>query len=211
MAMSTTHVFNKHDSSKDNSSRTQQPNLISKMRNGVLSFTAKCSDLFFADIVDRGGYEVCDYTGYVPDFMPGEHFGDYVELDIEIATGKILNWRVPTKEQLKRFSNECDLQAKEDNSSRTQQLNRISRMRNGVLSFTALCADLFFASIVDEDGYKVCEYRGYVPDFMPGEHGGDYVELDIEIATGKILNWRVPTKEQLKRFLKECDIQAREE
>lgn len=33
-----------------------------------------------------------EYEGYVPGFMPGDHFGDYVELDIDLDTGRILNW-----------------------------------------------------------------------------------------------------------------------
>lgn len=44
-----------------------------------------------------------DYEGYVPDFMPGKHYGDYVYLDIDIDTGKILNWEVPSAESLQKF------------------------------------------------------------------------------------------------------------
>jgi hypothetical protein len=33
--------------------------------------------------------------------MPGEHYGDYVELAINIETGQILEWTPPTKAQLK--------------------------------------------------------------------------------------------------------------
>jgi hypothetical protein len=39
----------------------------------------------------------------VPDFMPGEHYGDYVMLDVDIDTGKITNWKTPTDAQLKSF------------------------------------------------------------------------------------------------------------
>ena len=53
----------------------------------------------------------------------------------------------------------------------------------------------------DENGKPVeKEYSGYVPDFMPGEHYGDYVELTIELDTGKFLNWKKPTKKQLAVF-----------
>jgi hypothetical protein len=31
---------------------------------------------------------------------PGDHFGDYIMLEIELATGKILNWKPPTQDQL---------------------------------------------------------------------------------------------------------------
>ena len=63
---------------------------------------------------------------------------------------------------------------------------------------TAKCSDLCHVSFFDEDKNKVGERDDYVPDFMPEEHYGDYVELEIEIATGKILNWKVPTQKELK-------------
>jgi hypothetical protein len=69
----------------------------------TISITAKCSDMFSAILrgTDENDKPVAkEYDGYVPDFMPGEHYGDYVELDIDLATGQILNWRKPTKAQL---------------------------------------------------------------------------------------------------------------
>lgn len=50
--------------------------------------------------------------------------------------------------------------------------------------------DLCSVSAVHENG-QVIEptYDGYVPGFFPGEHAGDYLELDIEVATGLITNW----------------------
>ena len=63
---------------------------------------------------------------------------------------------------------------------------------------TAKCSDLCNVQFFNEDGTKVGESNGYVPDFMPEEHWGDYVELEIEVATGKILNWKVPTQKELK-------------
>jgi len=41
-----------------------------------------------------------------------------------------------------------------------------------------------------------------VPEMMPGEHCGDYVEIDIDIATGKILNWKKPSEAAINRFIK---------
>jgi hypothetical protein len=66
----------------------------------IISINAKCSDLFNASLTDNG-HHVGDYDGYVPDFMPGQHYGDYVELKIDVDTGKILNWKKPTTKQLK--------------------------------------------------------------------------------------------------------------
>ena len=37
---------------------------------------------------------------YVPGFFPTEHFGDYLDLTIDIETGKILNWVKPSIKEL---------------------------------------------------------------------------------------------------------------
>ncbi len=73
------------------------------MEAKVISICAKCSDLFSAIIKDKDGKELFDYDGYVPDFFPGKHYGDYVELDIELATGKILNWKIPKEKDIKEL------------------------------------------------------------------------------------------------------------
>ena len=65
-----------------------------------IRITAKCSDMFSAQLVDINGKIVGEYEGYVPDFMPGEHYGDYVQLDIDIPTGNVLNWKCPSQGQL---------------------------------------------------------------------------------------------------------------
>jgi len=58
-----------------------------------ISICAKCSDLYSHTIYDRHGKVYREYSGYVPSFMPGEHWGDYLMLDIDPYTGKILNWK----------------------------------------------------------------------------------------------------------------------
>ena len=65
-----------------------------------------------------------------------------------------------------------------------------------ILKVCAKCRDLFAASIEMEDGNL--SHDGYVPDFMPGNHYGDYVEIDIDIETGQIVNWVKPTDKQLR-------------
>ena len=62
--------------------------------------------------------------------------------------------------------------------------------------------DGFEGAIYDQDGQQIGEdYEGYVPKFMPGEHYGDYLILNIDIETGKILNWKTPSKEQIEEFI----------
>ena len=67
----------------------------------IIHITAKCSNLFAAQLVKDKKF-VGEYDGVVPDFMPGQHFGDYVELNIDVDTGMILNWKKPTAKQLKK-------------------------------------------------------------------------------------------------------------
>lgn len=59
----------------------------------VLQISAKCSDMYSHTIYSKTGEVYRSYDGYVPSFMPGEHYGDYVMLDIDPYTGKILNWK----------------------------------------------------------------------------------------------------------------------
>lgn len=66
----------------------------------TLMISAKCSDSFYAELKDEDGVILNDYEGYVPNIMPGEHFGDYVHLEIDLETGTIKNWKKPTKKQL---------------------------------------------------------------------------------------------------------------
>jgi len=55
-----------------------------------------------------------------------------------------------------------------------------------------------FASTLIEDEKESGEYEGYVPKFFPEDHDGDYVELNIDIDTGMIVNWKKPTKADVK-------------
>lgn len=65
--------------------------------------------------------------------------------------------------------------------------------------------DDFSADLVDADGARICgQEDGYVPSFMPGEHHGDYVMLDIDIDTGTITNWKKPTAKALEEFIAKC-------
>jgi hypothetical protein len=68
----------------------------------TLSINAKCSDLCWMEARGVGNGVIAEGSGYVPNFMPEEHYGDYVTLDIDVATGKILNWVVPTDAEIIR-------------------------------------------------------------------------------------------------------------
>ena len=60
----------------------------------------KVRDSFAAGIKDAQGEEVGSYEGYVPDFFPGTHYGDYLILNIDLETGQIKNWQKPDAEQI---------------------------------------------------------------------------------------------------------------
>jgi hypothetical protein len=69
----------------------------------IISISAKCSDLFV--LQDEKGRE---YQGYVPDFFPGQHWGDYVILNIDTQTGQILNWNPVSNEEIEELFPEQD-------------------------------------------------------------------------------------------------------
>lgn len=75
------------------------------MKKLILNINAKCSDLFSMTIEREDGDEMLKepYDGYVPAFMPGQHYGDYVELQIDVETGKILNWRKNADKLVREF------------------------------------------------------------------------------------------------------------
>jgi hypothetical protein len=70
----------------------------------TLSICCKVSDMFTAHVLDANGQELGGQDdGYVPEFMPGKHYGDYVMLDIDLDTGTITNWETPAPEAIEKF------------------------------------------------------------------------------------------------------------
>lgn len=75
----------------------------------TLKLHLKVRDQFTADLIDANGETLkSQEDGYVPGFMPGDHYGDYVILDIDIDTGMILNWKVPTAAKMNEWINRGD-------------------------------------------------------------------------------------------------------
>jgi hypothetical protein len=72
-----------------------------KVNAKTIKICVKCSDRFSYEMLDEQGAVIYEqYDGYVPDFMPGEHYGDYIILDIDLDTGVVTNWTVPTVDQI---------------------------------------------------------------------------------------------------------------
>ncbi|MGN8247658.1 hypothetical protein [Pseudomonas sp. SMV7] len=63
----------------------------------------KVSDGFAAGLQDAQGDEVGTYEGYVPDFFPGNHYGDYLILNIDLETGQIKNWNKPASTDIEKM------------------------------------------------------------------------------------------------------------
>lgn len=67
----------------------------------------KVCDRFTAEVIGADGETIRSIVDeYVPSFFPGQHYGDYLELDIDIETGQILNWQKPNQEQLSKLVGE---------------------------------------------------------------------------------------------------------
>lgn len=73
----------------------------------------------------------------------------------------------------------------------------------GILSISAKSSDLNSIKFKDKNG-KVTEAGdyAYVP-YNIGIGGGDYVELDIDMQTGQILNWKPVSDAQVVKAIKE--------
>lgn len=65
---------------------------------------AKVCDAASYELVDKDGERVVYMPdGYVPSFFPGDHYGDYLILDIDLETGLVKNWKKPNQKQLEEF------------------------------------------------------------------------------------------------------------
>jgi hypothetical protein len=65
------------------------------------------------------------------------------------------------------------------------------------LSFSGKCSDMCSYLITDDNGEKLVYKQGEIPSSF-GIGGGDYVEFEIDLETGQILNWKKPTDEAIK-------------
>ena len=67
---------------------------------GILRISAKCSDLCWTEYTDSKGKKT-ESDGYVPENIGIDEYGDYVDIDIDMKTGQILNWKPVTDAQVK--------------------------------------------------------------------------------------------------------------
>jgi len=80
-----------------------------KVQAKTISIYCKVCDNFTASIKDQDGETLFEQEdGYVWDIMPGDHYGDYLILDIDIDTGRINNWQKPDAADVMELINRED-------------------------------------------------------------------------------------------------------
>jgi len=93
---------------KDNGFSERLSEMIDVTKAKTARVIAKCSDQCSVTLMDDKDSVIARHNGYVPEFMPGEHYGDYVELDIDLETGRILNWEKPSPKIMKKPTSQSE-------------------------------------------------------------------------------------------------------
>lgn len=78
-------------------------------------------------------------------------------------------------------------------------ISPLKSLLNLMITTIRICgktSDLCHTALQDDKGKVVIEKEGYAPSFMPGGDG-DYIDLVIDVATGQIKNWKVPSQKKL--------------
>lgn len=61
-----------------------------KVNAKTLKIHCKVCDTFSAELISATGTRIANQDqDYVPSFMPGQHYGDYLILDVDIDTGNL--------------------------------------------------------------------------------------------------------------------------
>lgn len=58
-------------------------------------------------------------------------------------------------------------------------------------------------TLLDEAHRTICYVDGYVPRWLGEDDSGDYIELEIDLETEQVLNWKAPTAKELERWMDE--------
>lgn len=67
---------------------------------GILTISAKCSDMCCITFTDAKGKET-ETDGYVPEGIGiGDYYGDYINMEIDMETGQIQNWKPVSDEKV---------------------------------------------------------------------------------------------------------------
>lgn len=66
----------------------------------------------------------------------------------------------------------------------------------------AKCSDLCDVTLI-KNGKVAAEHDGYVPEILSSD--SDAIVMEIDLLTGRILNWKPPTEKQIANFIAECN------
>lgn len=152
----------------------------------TLSISAKVSDMFFGQLLDAEDRVIGSREGYVPAIFNGGD-NDYIRLDVDLKTGRIVGWKRPAPVDLYKFRQQKDhLRVARNEHTRT-------------INIQGKSSDGFMASLLDAQGRVVGEYDGYVLGCC---HDGDddYVEMDIDVDSGQIARWKGLSAEDRAKF-----------
>lgn len=73
----------------------------------------------------------------------------------------------------------------------------------GTLKISAKCSDMCSCIYEDNKGKVLAESDSYVPAGINiGDFGGDYVEMEIDMQTGQILNWKPVSDAKIIKAIK---------
>ncbi len=82
------------------------------------------------------------------------------------------------------------------------EITKPSKVKAAAIHIYCKVRDEFTGTLMDSDGNQIAHQdEGYVPSFMPGEHYGDYLILNIDLETGMVTNWEKPTAAALQEFV----------
>jgi hypothetical protein len=76
-----------------------------------------------------------------------------------------------------------------------------------VLKVYVKCDDRCSTILYDHTGLEIGSSHREPPKILTGEENADYLRLEIDIYTGLILNWKVPSVEDVKEYLHEDEDQ----
>ena len=70
-----------------------------------------------------------------------------------------------------------------------------------IVMISAKVGDLCTTQVLDENGHLLADRGGYPPSFLPIRRGSDYLRLEIDLDTGRILNWGQISRTALETFI----------
>jgi hypothetical protein len=74
--------------------------IVEEVEATIVEVNAKVTDRGCYGLKGPEGELIAELDGYVPKIFPGNHYGDYLLLEIELETGLIKNWKKPSPREV---------------------------------------------------------------------------------------------------------------